>query len=367
MDDTSSFDQIEQTHTALMLEHAQRLADLGTWYWDTRTNIWHFSSHWRRIHGVSQRALSTADLLPIAHPDDRDALAKEFNKATSGQSDYSVVHRIIKQDTGETRWVHASGSPSNIIDGVPAMVIGCAQDITDLKRKEERLLRANEELSQFAYRTSHDLKAPLVTIKGLATAITEDVQDGCYDTITRYADLIVGKAESLENLVTDILNLARADLIEDEAQAINLPELLHGIELKLAGLYGDKDVVLQYADQADTPLHLPRGRIVQILENLISNAYKYADQEKPNRYVRVDVQQQGNRHLIAVSDNGLGIPTEYHDRVFSMFQRFRPDVSFGSGLGLHIVKKHVDALAGHISFKSTPDGTTFEIELGEHQ
>jgi len=104
LDQAEAIAEAKLEKSELFLNHAQRLANLGTWSWDLSSNTWHFSDQWRIIHGVSKKRLTTEDLLPIAHPDDHDNINKEFGKAASGTSDYSVIHRIIKQDTGEIRW-----------------------------------------------------------------------------------------------------------------------------------------------------------------------------------------------------------------------------------------------------------------------
>lgn len=105
-------------------------------------------------------------------------------------------------------------------------------------------------------------------------------------------------------------------------------------------------------------------RITQILENLISNAWKYRDESKETTpYVKVSAIELHDAFQLSVEDNGLGIPNDRKDETFQMFKRFHPKVSSGSGLGLAIVKKHVDILKGTIVVDSSPRGTSFMITL----
>jgi signal transduction histidine kinase len=102
-------------------------------------------------------------------------------------------------------------------------------------------------------------------------------------------------------------------------------------------------------------------RIVQILENLVSNAIKYSYQNHEQSFVKISVVEETNSYVIQVGDNGLGIPKSRQGEVFQMFKRFHPNVSFGSGLGMAIVKKHVDYMGGTIEMKSSGTGTIFTI------
>ncbi|MBQ4847648.1 HAMP domain-containing sensor histidine kinase [Pseudoalteromonas sp. MMG005] len=219
----------------------------------------------------------------------------------------------------------------------------------------------NEELSQFSYRTSHDLKAPLVTVRRLSHIIIEDVNSGDYEEVELNANRIATHVSRLENLVTDILDLARADLEITEHETVVLSQVLTDVKETLSGVYIEDDV--QIIDDIDPELrvYVPRARINQILENLLSNALKYKDPCKLKCYVKVSAQNTGDEVLVVIEDNGVGIPLKYQTQVFQMFQRFHPEVSFGSGLGMYIVKKHIDNLSANINFTSSEKGTRFEL------
>jgi len=171
-----------------------------------------------------------------------------------------------------------------------------------------KLTKANEELRQFAYRISHDLKSPLVTIRRLAKAVSEDLNDGGIAESKRNVAAIEKRAVDLEELITNLLNLAKADIDTPNNELVDLKAIISGIKDRLLSTYDDSGVF-----------------------------------------------------LISVEDNGLGIPEKYAKRMFSMFERFHPNVSPGTGLGLCIVKTHADKLGAEISYSRTQNGSCFDL------
>lgn len=234
---------------------------------------------------------------------------------------------------------------------------------SELKKINLSLKYSNEELSQFAYRTSHDLKAPLVAVRGLAEIIKEDLNDGIIDEAKHNATRISRQVKKLESLVSDILELTKADQETQSLDDVDVTELTNDIIIRLNTVYFDKQISINTSIPNNFRMLTSRVRLNQILENLISNAIKYRDKEKKLPSVSIRFIQQNGGYIIEVEDNGVGIPEAYQEQVFGMFQRFHPDNAAGSGLGLYIVKKHVNKLGGEISFISSEAGTTFRIEI----
>lgn len=240
------------------------------------------------------------------------------------------------------------------------------QSMNETIRANQKLSVANDELAQFAYRASHDLKAPLVTTRGLADFICMDLESGDYDEVRSNANKISDNVTRLEKLVTDILDLARADLEVSSLEQIDLRALVDGIKARLEKSYKDSNVSIEVEISEPFELVASRTRITQVLENLISNAIKYYDPEKPQHFVKVSATSLNEKIEIKVCDNGLGIPDEFRQQVFKMFQRFHPNVSYGSGLGMYIIKKHIDSMSADMRFTSSPAGTEFSIALPQN-
>lgn len=236
-------------------------------------------------------------------------------------------------------------------------------EIKSLEKVNKELMTANEELGQFSYRTSHDLKGPLVTVKSLSDFMVEDIADGNYEEVNKNAFVIQEHVTKLARLVEDILNLAKADLGFLETTKIDIDEIFSEVKKKLKGLYQDSDIVFMEAYNHNHDLFASRVRITQILENLFSNSIKYRDKEKKETQIKLTTHSDEMYFYIKLEDNGLGIPVEFQDHVFNMFERFHQNISFGSGLGMYIIKKNIDKMDAQINFESSSAGTTFKIKL----
>lgn len=219
------------------------------------------------------------------------------------------------------------------------------------------------ELSQFAYRTTHDLRGPLVTVAGLCRAVREDLDQGQAAEAVANVGRIEQRIQRLDSLVRDILDMTRADVGQFQAEPVDLQGLVVEVREHVLSTVGADQVRVEHSVEAEKPVNLPRTRLFQILNNLLSNSIKYANPtRKP--HVTVDVRAVPKHLELTVEDNGLGIPEQYHDRLFQMFERFHPSVkAVGSGLGMSIVKRHVDHLGGTIEVVSNTNGTKIHVDI----
>ncbi len=262
---------------------------------------------------------------------------------------FSLIFVLVFRRLGQTLFV----KPQKMIE----------ESVFQSLETNRKLSAVNDELAQFAYRASHDLKAPLVTTRGLADCILMDIEDGDLDEVKINASKIGEHVDRLEKLVVDILDLARADLEVSSKEAIDLEYLVVDIRKRLEKSCVDNDVSVEVEIDPLFELFASKTRVTQVLENLISNAIKYHDPKKLNHFVKINATCDSDWSEIRVSDNGLGIPEEFSQQVFQMFQRFHPNVSYGSGLGMYIVKKHVDSMQAEMSYNSSTAGTEFIIAI----
>ncbi|MEL7254440.1 MAG: ATP-binding protein [Pseudomonadota bacterium] len=252
-------------------------------------------------------------------------------------------------------------SPWAFSDGVIGGVTVIATDVTGLHDKTRDLQSANDELTQYAYRASHDLKGPISTVKGLAGLIMEDIADGAMDEAVDSTRKIITMMERLDCNVKSLLDLARADLDGGEACTVDLSQLLSEICEGLSGYSTRAGVAIE--NNLDVRhLRSQPVRLRQIIENLIANSIRYHAPDRDEKFVRVRSMLTDAGVAIEVADNGRGIPKEAGNRIFDRFTRFNQD-SIGSGLGLAIVKKNVDALSGHIDVKSSDAGTAICVTV----
>ncbi len=242
--------------------------------------------------------------------------------------------------------------------------IGMVRDITERHEAQARmsdlvaqLRRSNEELDQFAYVASHDLKAPLRVIQNASQWLAEDLEPHLTDDTRESLDLLKSRATRMERLLNDLLEHSRigrkgqmveevagADFIQNLVGLLNVPE---GMKFETEGFNTGR---------------LPQMPLQVVILNLVSNAFKHHDREEGT--VRLALSETADAWLFTVNDDGPGIPPEFHERVFQIFQTLRPrDELEGSGMGLAIVRKHVDLAGGEISLHSDGNrGTTFRLK-----
>ncbi len=238
------------------------------------------------------------------------------------------------------------------------------QHAAALLQAQKRIEQANEELSHFNYRTSHDLVAPLKTIRGYVNLAQFELKENNVEEAANCLDSIKKQALRLEKLVEDLLNLCRIDHQDAPPEPIAPQEIFENTRSTLQSLWQEKDVTLQIENELETTFKSQSVRIRQILENLVSNAIKYSDPDKPERWVKVRFRRaKANWVRIEVEDNGIGIPGENRDKVFEMFYRAGNNSEHGSGLGNYLVKKHVAFLNGNIDYRTSPQGTVFMVDL----
>ena len=245
-------------------------------------------------------------------------------------------------------------------------ILGIARDITQLKKVEEALVRANTELEEFSYRTSHDLRSPLISSTKLLSIIRDNIEKGDTEKAVTYIDIVQESLKKLENLVSDILRLAKLNHTDMPYVSVDIEAIVSSSLHKFSHMdnYHRIAFVTQYSNVRITA---PIEHITLVIENLLSNAIKYQDTEKEESFVKVSTQQLGDRFILTIIDNGLGVPERSQQNLFMMFKRFHPGTAFGSGLGLYMVKKSVEKMGGDIQYSDTGEGSRFTITLPLNQ
>ena len=223
-----------------------------------------------------------------------------------------------------------------------------------LKTREEELKESNKELEDFASIASHDLKAPLRAIDNLANWIEEDMEDVTETTKEQLA-LMKGRIAMMNKLLDSLLEYSRIGRTNEDAILVDVNKMLENIFYTVSQ---PKGFIINIAK--DMPIfktqHAP---LYQVFQNLIVNALKHHD--KKNGSISIKCITTGNHYTFYVEDNGPGIPAEYHDKIFQLFQTLKSkDETDGVGMGLAIIKKTVEKFGGNISISSKEgEGTTF--------
>lgn len=230
----------------------------------------------------------------------------------------------------------------------------------ELVNSNKMLSKSNEELDRFVYSTSHDLRAPLASVLGLISLSdrTENI-----DEIKRYLGMMQQRINSLDHFIKDITDYSRNNRTHINTSKIKLYSLAHEIWESLRYTVGAEVISFQINIPKDLEVESDPTRLSTILSNLISNAIRYHDHRKDNKFIKLSCQQTDQSFSLHIEDNGQGIEPEYHNKIFDMFFRANA-TSQGSGLGLYIVKETIAKLSGTIQLQSVPSmGSTFTINL----
>ncbi len=224
-----------------------------------------------------------------------------------------------------------------------------------------RVQRSNEELDQFAYVASHDLKAPLRGIANLATWLEEDLAGTITPEGREHMTLLRGRVQRMEALIDGILLYSRAGRVGASAETVDVSALLREI-VELLAPPADVKVVI---GREFPVLETERVPLQQVLLNLISNAIKY--NRRSGAEIRVDAVMTDGTWTFSVADNGPGIAPEFHERIFGIFQTLEArDKVEGTGIGLSVVKKIVEARGGRVTIESgVGSGATFRFTWPE--
>lgn len=325
-------------------------SEVALWDWDLVTMTVEWAGQAWKMFGVATNAQVPYDntgIRSLIHPEDNEKLdATIYSELEKG--DAFVAEFRLKQPDGKYRWVQSRGKAVMRRDHAPTRIAGIFTDITPLKKTEEQLRRMNEELEQFAYIASHDLKAPLRGIDNLAKWISEDLDDVLTEDARDKMKLLRGRVSRLEMLLEDILQYSRAGRIVDEPVPVDTGEMVARIVESInlpPGFSVTVDDVMPVVQSSYTPLE-------QVFMNLINNACKHHDRAEGK--ITVSAVDRGFYYEFAVSDDGPGIPAEFQERVFRMFQTLKPrDEKESSGLGLSIVKKLIEWQGGRVWIVST--------------
>ena len=329
-----------------------------------------------RTLGHARRDLlgrSVTRLLPEGRlPTLADRLAQ-----TDGVGPIEFESEWAKPD-GQTIAVWVTGTAILGPDGKVRQYRCVAQDITakrtleaELQVKNGRLALANAELSrknkeldEFTYVVSHDLQEPLRTLIAFSDFLMRDQGDRLDETGREYVRYLVEASRRLRSLIQDLLSLSRAGKVTADFASVNLDEVVDVIRADLAELIRTRDAEIRVEGPLP-PVWGDRDRIGQLLANLVGNGLKYNRRPDPRVVIGAKGDEDGRRVTLSVRDNGIGIEPQFHAKIFQLFRRLHAREEYeGTGAGLAICQKIVQAHGGRIWVESEPDkGSTFHVTL----
>lgn len=312
------------------------------------------------LFGLNRSVFLGKDDSNFIHDEESLALVKESDEQVLIHGKKVILEdQVLNHGDGLATVLHTIKIPfRNSFDG-EIYILGVSIDLTEIKEVETELRKANFELDNFVYKASHDLRAPLCSITGLLNLIGKES-----DEEMRKECIVQAKKSvlRLDNYISDLTNLTRNSRLEVSSKHIDFVSIIDHCFDHLK--YMEKADLMDFQVQVDPDVDLTsdKGRIKIIFMNLISNAIKY-QRIDVHPYLKIHVYNEAQDVCILIKDNGMGIKSKYISRVYDMFFR-ASEKSFGSGLGLYIVKQIVEKLCASIQMESVEgEGTSFLIQI----
>jgi len=242
-----------------------------------------------------------------------------------------------------------------------------SRDITEakriklqLERQNAELIKANSELDRFVYSTTHDLRSPLTSILGLVDIMEKETKE---PSMLMYEGMIRKSISRLDDFIKNILSYSQNKDSELTVSKIQLQITIDEIVNSLRNMQEAEGIYFEFVIEEPHLFYSDLQRFSTILENLISNAIKYHKRDLTGRYIKIIAKSDMEHLHLSIEDNGIGIASIHHDKIFNMFYRL-PSKSAGSGFGLYIVKEAIERLQGSITVNSEEEkGTSFNIIL----
>jgi len=329
---------------------------------------------WESTLGFTADELRSKSMLEFVHPEDRTATAEQLIQLKMGSAPGYFENRYRCKD-GSFRWLGWTAAPF----ASEQLVYIFARDVTsrkaseteiknlnlELERRIRDLTEMNKELEAFGYSISHDLRAPLRSIRSFAQFIREDHEATSNAESKDYLRRIESAAKYMDLLLLDLLQYSRLNGCELELVPVDLDTALGDVITSIEQEIEDRKAEIRIRGPLGSVKAHP-ATVRQVFYNLVSNGLKFVAAEKPPQ-IEVWTEPHNGFLRIWVTDRGIGIASQYHQKIFGLFQRLHSHDAYpGTGIGLALVRKGLERMGGRIGLESEPgQGTRFWFELRE--
>ncbi len=344
----------------------------GSWVTDVQNHQIFYSKKWKILRGtehLSPKEEFESDASTI-HLDDRERIKSVVSAAFDSRTERCESEYRVKTADGSYIWILARIKITYDANGRPLKMYGAGTDITKRKELELQLQEKNQLIIDFFANISHEFKTPLAIILLAIDLINIHFdQANCQfkDKIRYDVSVMKQNVHRMLKLISNLLDLTKIDagFMAERLQGTDITKTIRGLVDSVKYFALDKGISVQYAESCDVHfVSLDNEKLERIILNLLSNAIKYTHM---NGQISVSLKTDYNRILIAVCDNGEGIPEDKQAIIFERFRRVNTTMTRdcdGCGIGLSLSKALVELMNGRIWLNSTPGkGSTFFVEL----
>lgn len=356
----------ERTKELYISEERFRLLSLATndaiWDWDLVTDKVWLNEGFKTIFGhVNKDNQESIDFLfKKIHPEDKARVVDGIQGVIKeGENLWSGEYRLLKDDGTFAFILDRAYVLRYEDDNNPYRMIGSMVDLTNVKKAQtqlevtnENLKRINNDLDNFIYTASHDLKAPISNIEGLMNTMNEILSEHQWQSkeLVEVLDLINKSVNKFKETIKDLTEIAKVqkENIED-LESVSLVDVIEDVRFVIKDMFIKSNAVINY-NLKEPSVVFSKKNLKSIFYNLLSNAIKYKTADH-DPVINIYSERAGNYTVVGVKDNGLGIPKEKQSKAFEMFKRMHDHVE-GTGIGLYIVKRAMENAGGKVVLES---------------
>lgn len=312
-----------------------------------------------KVTGYQREEMLFKSFFDFVSPEDRNKAQYHHQKALSGEpQNYELV--FMSKDC---RKIYFDITNVPVIMGEQVKGIhGIAKNITqhklaevELKETTEKLKQSNKDLQEFAYVASHDLQEPLRMVSSYLQLLERRYKGRLDQDADEFIHFAVDGAKRMQKLINDLLTYSRINTKKEVFSMISSHNTLQKVLNNLSMYIHERGANVTYDSLPE--IYGDETQMIQLLQNLISNGIKFNRQDKPQ--IHVSAVKEKNNWVFRIQDNGIGIPDQHQERIFSVFQRLHTREEYeGTGIGLSICKRIVERHGGKIWFESNTHGGT---------
>ena len=344
-------------------------ASIGFWEYNLSTHEMLIDKKLEKMFGISPRTFGKTynSFENILHEEDRVHYNKAFNDTVDKGTPLETVFRIVRQD-GNMRYFSSKGRVNYDRNRQSLNITGVCIDVTGMNEKSanailklnEELLRSNKELQNFAYIASHDLQEPLRMVSSFTQMLALQYGEKLDDKAHTYIQYAVDGAKRMYDLLNGLLDYSRIQMKEKTFSVVDMNDILEHVRKDLQLKIKERNAVIE--SEVLPVVYADKSQMIILLQNLISNSIKFSP-EPP--LINISLKRESDNYVISVKDHGIGIESQYFERIFLIFKRlYNNDKYEGIGLGLALCKRIVERHGGKIWVESKPGkGCTFSFTL----
>ncbi|MDP5096266.1 MAG: PAS domain S-box protein, partial [Flavobacterium sp.] len=349
------------------------------WDWDIVNQTIYRSKAFERFFGkkVPNKIIDNRFWNDNFHPDDVENFKTSLSKAVADPSitRWELEFRVINKQK-KVLFVIDRGIIIRDSKGKAIRMVGAMTDITEqkqmtlelselneaLQKYTIELERSNKELEQFAFVASHDLQEPLRMISSFMELFLRRYGHEIDDNGKKYIHFATDGAKRMKQLMLDLLQYSRASRPQEGREQIDLKEVIIEYKKLRRKVISEKSAAITYKNLPTLKTY--KAAITQIMHCILDNALKYSKENSPSK-IEINCQENDQEWLFSIQDNGIGIDSQFYEKIFVIFQRLHSKEAYsGTGIGLSVAKRHVEFLGGKIWLESVVgEGSTFYFTI----